>query len=386
MLVQTDPPIHLTYCLNVHPGESWAENLAAIRDYATAVRNQVAFGKPFGLGLRIAHQAACELAASRELRDKARAFFHEQNLYPFTINGFPYGRFHGSRVKEQVYAPDWRTPERREYTNTLASILAEWLPDGMDGSISTVPCSFKPWVRGDSDVGLMAGMLIDCARHLDAIRQRTGKEIHLGLEPEPACWLETTEETVQFFEVLFRAGKEDEGMLRRHIGVCLDTCHVALQFEDTGESLARYQAAGIRISKVQLSTALRARSNSETWRALERFCEPVYLHQVKARRSDGSLLSWTDLPEALRELPESDAGEIRVHFHVPLFFDGDGTLGSTGISPEFLSQLRASGVAHWEIETYTFDVLPPELRAPGLANSINREYPTVLRKLNAEKA
>ena len=290
-----------------------------------------------------------------------------------------YGRFHGTRVKELVYAPDWRTPARRDYTNTLADILAEWLPAGVDGSISTVPCSFKTWVRDGADEALMAEMLISCAEHFDAIRQRTGKEIHLGLEPEPACYLETTAETIQFFErLLSRARSNKEALIRRHVGVCFDTCHAALQFEDLSESLARYGAAGIRISKVQLSTALRAPSNEASWRALARFCEPVYLHQVKARRSDGSLLEWMDLPEALRDLPKCDAEEIRVHFHVPLFFDGDGTLNSTGIPKEFYARLRASGVTHWEIETYTFDVLPPEWRAAGVAESIAREYQMVL--------
>jgi len=315
MLIQSSPPIHLTYCLNVHRGESWAENYAAIRDKATAVRDRVAPGVAFGLGLRIAHRAASELAASAQLRLEAQAFFAEQNLYVFTINGFPYGRFHDAGVKERVYAPDWRMTERRDYTNALAEILAEWLPEGMDGSISTVPGSFREWMQTADDEAQIARMLTECALYLHELEQRTGREIHVGLEPEPACFLETTPEAIRFFEtLLLRSDPTHEAILRRHIGVCVDTCHVALQFEDAGESLDCFRRAGIRISKVQLSSALRADSTPAARNALRQYCEPVYLHQVKARMTDGSLAAWTDLPQAINELPSHDATELRVHF------------------------------------------------------------------------
>jgi hypothetical protein len=152
MILQHSPPLHLTYCLNIHPGESWAENFAAIREKALAVKQQVAPDQWFGIGLRIAHQAAEELTASADLRAQALDFFSTNQLYPFSINGFPYGRFHAGPVKENVYAPDWRTPERLHYTLQLADLLAAWLPEQVDGSISTVPCSFKPWIQSQADV------------------------------------------------------------------------------------------------------------------------------------------------------------------------------------------------------------------------------------------
>lgn len=373
-------PRHLTYCLNVHPGEGWAENLDAIRNYVLPVRQRVAPGKPFGLGLRIAHKAACELSESAQLREQAKAFFDENGLYAFTINGFPYGKFHQGRVKENVYAPDWRTVERRDYTSQLASILAEWVPENTSGSISTVPCSFKPWIKGDEDKALMARRLVECAEHLQKIRSETGRLIHIGLEPEPSCFLETTREAIEFFERwLLPAG--DEAMLRWHIGVCLDTCHVALQFEELAGAVRAYQSAGILISKVQLSAALAAKTGAQAFRDLRAFCEPVYFHQVKARQLNGEMLSWHDLSDALEQQQRMD-GELRVHYHVPLFFEGNASLQSTSLSMdgEFWSLLK-SATEHLEIETYTFDVLPPELRAGGIVQSIADEFAWVLGRV-----
>ena len=288
-------------------------------------------------------------------------------------------------MKEQVYAPDWRTTERRDYTNLLADILADFLPDGTGGSISTVPCSFKPWITSDGDVRQMAQRLINCVVHLDAIRERTGREIHLGLEPEPGCFLETTDETIRFFNASLlplAQGRVSEESLRRHLGVCFDTCHVAIQFEDLAGSFRRFQREGIRISKVQISTALSATPTQKAIEALRHFCEPVYLHQVKARLRSGGLLSWSDLPEALdQDELLANAEELRVHFHVPLFVENYGALRSTApaLTPRFFALLHSA--EHLEIETYTFDVLPEELRSGGVVASIAREYDWVLKNL-----
>lgn len=370
---------HLSYCLNVHPGEGWGENLEAIRKFTLPIRDLVAANKPFGLGLRIAHQAACELSASEKLRREAKAFFDQQKLYAFTINGFPYGRFHRGRVKEQVYAPDWRSAERLEYTKQLALILADWLPEGEQGSISTVPCSFKPWITTRDDLDLVCERLCQAADFLGQLYERTGRLIHLGLEPEPCCFLETTAETVDFFEKVL---PQDE-LVRRHIGVCLDTCHVALQFENPASAIRAYQRAGILISKVQLSAALSAQPTAQAASALKPFCEPVYFHQVKALRKEGVIDSWHDLPDALDQMQVEELEELRVHFHLPLFFEGNQTLASTArtMDGEFFDLLGAS-TDHLEIETYTFDVLPPELREAGIVQSIAEEFRWVGKRLS----
>ena len=394
MILQQAPPVHLTYCMNIHPGEFWVDQLAAIQQKATVLRQMIKPDDWFGLGLRMGKQAVSDLAEDPGMRRSMLDVFAQNQLYAFSANAFPYGRFHAGPVKENVYAPDWRMPERREYTFDVCDILTEWLPEGVDGSISTVPGSFKPWINDSSAVSAMAQNLASVVAYLGAIYEETGKEIHLGLEPEPSCFLESTPETIRFFkEVMWTEGLEEvkrirkcytkdaESMMRRHLGVCFDTCHVALQFEEPVESLKAYLAEGIRISKVQLSSALATQNTPEAHAALRSFIEPVYLHQVKARDRDGSVHSWVDLPQALTELEERpDVEELRVHFHVPLFFTKAGPLTSTSgtLCPSFFREVRQGATTHLEIETYTFDVLPPEIHPGDLVRSISREYMWVM--------
>jgi hypothetical protein len=388
---------HLTYCLNIHRGETWAEHFAAIRGPACAVRDRVAPGEPFGLGLRLGAAAAEELArpeARREFKD----FLARENLYVFTINGFPYGAFHGVRVKEQVYAPDWRSPARLDYTLVLAKILAQLLPEGVDGSISTAPLSFKPWMATPADLDACLENLAALAGWLAVLEQETGRTVRLALEPEPACTLETTPEVLRFFEEdLFGPGAERlarrraipvraaRELLRKFIGVCLDTCHAAVQFEDPADAWRRLRAAGIGVPKVQISAALAAAWTDAAGReaaraALAPFVEPVYFHQVRAAAADGAVTGWTDLPEALDGLARrDDLVAARCHFHVPLFWSGTPPLTSTAadLGPAFFAEVRADPQVHLEIETYTFDVLPPPLRAGGVVDGIVREFARV---------
>jgi len=384
MLLQSKPPLHLTYCLNIHPGESWPENLAAIRRYTLEVRRQVAPRQPYGLGLRLSKMAADHLSIPARRRE-ARYFFDQNQLYIFTINGFPYGLFHGVRVKDRVYAPDWRQAERLLYTRQLADILADFLPKGVSGSISTVPGTFKPWLRNTPEVRPIVTNLRACAEHLARLQDKTGCEIHVGLEPEPGCLLETTDETVRFFqEELFGKARDDaeRDRLRRHIGVCLDTCHVAMQFEDPVEAVRKYQAAGIRISKIQLSAALEVAHDGVA--ALAPFQDDVYLHQTTALFPDGQRRSWMDLPDFLADAAARETCErVRVHFHLPLFFQGMDALESTvaGLTRGFFDLLLKGVTEHLEIETYTFSVLPPELRAGEVTDSLVREFRWVQGRL-----
>lgn len=386
---------HLTYCLNIHPGETWEANFAAIRDHAMRVRDAVAQREPFGLGLRLGARAADQLTGPGTL-DELRKFLDDHGLYAFTINGFPYGQFHGQAVKEDVYRPDWRSTRRREYTNTLIDILAALLPEGVAGSISTVPVAYKPWITTTEDMLQVAGMLGGAAAYAREVRKDTGKDICIALEPEPDCVLETTSEAIEFLTVtLPRAAEtvaEEIGLapdnvsetLARNVGICLDTAHSAVEFEDPAESLTRFAAAGVRVAKVQLSSALRLTASAEAMNKLEAFVDPVYLHQVKLRRPEGEIESFADLPAAInasKSLGDGGPCELRVHFHVPLFFTGAGPLSSTSdlLGEDFWRHLSGSpDIRQLEIETYTFDVLPKTLRASDVVESIRSEYEWVL--------
>ena len=389
MVVGEDARKHLTYCLNVHPGEDWDANLQAIRKYALEVRSQVAPGQPFGLGLRLSAAAAVTLSNPARLAELQQVL-KEHDLYVFTINGFPYGAFHDTVVKQNVYAPDWRTAERLTYTTMLADILASLLPEGVSGSISTVPGSYRDWIQDASDRDAIATNLARCAEHLASVEQRTGRHIALALEPEPDCLFDTTEQTLEFFN---RNLSEHPAMRtlafdwRVYIGVCFDTCHLSVVFDDPAESLGALLSGGITVPKVQISAALRAPTGAATAARLADFADGTYLHQMRTRRADGKLSRYADLtPEAMRAVATEDSGEVRVHVHVPLYFEASGPLRSTAsdLSDAFFAILAESSIPHLEIETYTFNVLPPELASMPIQESIAREYAWVLDRVGRE--
>jgi sugar phosphate isomerase/epimerase len=220
---------HLTYCTNIHAGESWAEVRANLERHVVAVKALVAPHEPFGVGLRLSARAARELAPQLT---ELRRFLDSHDLYVFTINGFPYGAFHGTPVKADVYRPDWLEEERVTYTNLLADTLAALLPDGVTGTISTVPGCFRS--RGPAGE-VIARNLMRCGDHLAMTHERTGKHIMLALEPEPCCALETIDETIRFFTAFVPD--------RRHLSLCLDACHAAVEFEDLSAVLGAVRAA-----------------------------------------------------------------------------------------------------------------------------------------------
>lgn len=377
---------HLTYCTNIHAGEPLAEVMAGLARHLPAIKSAVAADRPLGVGLRLGHQAAEGLRDPAALAD-LRRFLNEGGYYVFTLNGFPYGAFHGRAVKEDAYKPDWSDPLRLAYTDHLADLLAALLPSGLEGSVSTVPCTFKPWAEGRMDA--ITEHLIRHVAHLVGIAQKTGQAIALALEPEPYCHLETIDETVAFFnERLFArhgvarlaalsglGAAAAEAAMRRHIGVCYDVCHAAVEFEDPKASIALLRANGIRIGKLQLSSALKVASlDAQSARHLAAFAEPVYLHQV-VQKSNGTLRRFVDLPQALAAAGRAAGAEWRVHFHVPVFLEQMTHFGTTqAFLAEILRLHREDPIsAHLEVETYTWDVLPEAYRNVDLSSAIARE-------------
>jgi sugar phosphate isomerase/epimerase len=381
--------VHLTYCTNIHAGESWADIRASLDEHVPAIKASVAPSRPMGVGLRLSGEAAAVARTSESL-----ASFRDQlsrlGAYVFTINAFPFGPFHGVRVKEHVYLPDWRDRERVAFTANSAAVLAAILPDGVDGSISTVPGAFKPNGRSSEAIAAMAGNLMMAVADLVDLQRRTGKHIALALEPEPCCFLETTDESVAFFkdtllkpETLDTLGsltgvsrQAAENLLRRHLGICYDVCHGAVEYEDIVASLDRLLAAGVAIPKIQLSAAMRVPAmNKDLVPAVMKYNDGVYLHQSIVRRGD-RLVRHVDLPEAVTAFGEGQAdGEWRIHCHVPVFLADLGEISSTrGDLVTTLAALRQkTRSSHLEVETYTWDVLPDKLRAGSKSADIARE-------------
>ena len=392
--------LHLAYCTNIHRGETWAETFAALQTHTLAVRERVCPRAPYGIGLRLSQGAARELSERAALR-AFQQWLDAHGCYVFTINGFPYGQFHGTRVKEQVYQPDWTTPERLAYTNLLFDLLAQLLPAGVEGSVSTVPCGFKGLVGTADEMKVIRANLWQCVEHIAQVSMQTGRPLHLGLEPEPLCVLETSREVIQFFDEM-RAEHPHEPRLAAHLGVNYDTCHLAVEFEEASPALILLQQYQIKLSKIHLSNALRVNPTAEVREQLRAFADDVYLHQTIVRRADGQQIRYRDLKDALELEPvakgdrlwpmtdgQSDAGnpqssEWRIHFHIPLHAPPTELFGNT--ANHLLGTLDVLAAdptrcPHLEMETYTWEVLPGDLKNRSVVDQLVAEYDWTLARL-----
>lgn len=392
---------HLTYCTNIHAADGWDAVFANVRRYGPALKARFAPGGPFGLGLRLSARDARGLREGARLRE-FRAFLDDQGLYVAIINGFPYGPFHGTPVKASVYAPDWRDEARVQYTIDLIEILRELVPDGVDGGVSTAPLSYKPWMAAAPPEAwqTITRNVVEVATALVRLQQDRGVTIHLDIEPEPDCSIENTAETIEFFErrllpdgapLLARSlgvpEAEARERLLEHVNVCFDCCHFAVEFEDGQAAIDRIREAGIRIGRAQLSSALDVPLPASEAAAagvrerLRAFADATYLHQV-VERSAAGLRHYLDLPDALEAHDHTGASEWRIHFHVPLFAAEYELLGSTQryVADALRHLLRTGATRHFEIETYTWDVLPSGLKV-DLVESIAREYEWVLSQI-----
>jgi len=390
---------HLTYCTNIHAGESWDEVSQSLNIFVPAIRDAVADGAPMGIGLRLSGQAAFSLHEPSVLQ-AFQAQLQSLNAYVFTLNAFPYGTFHGVPVKQDVYAPDWTHAERVRYTLSCIDILAALLPHGVDGSISTVPVGFRNACEAPDAMPKVVSHLLQCVAHMVAIKRQSGKHIALALEPEPACYLETTQEASHFIQTHIRSPQAvaelaqalacstelAQQALADHLGVCFDVCHSAVEFEDPALALDELRQAGIAIPKIQLSSAVRIPQMTEAQLpTVQGFDDAVYLHQVVVEQA-GQLTRYVDLPEAVAAFHAGLAqGEWRVHCHVPVFLQDAGAISTT--QAQLLQTLEACKregfSSHLEVETYTWDVLPDALKTDSKAQAIARELLFVKKVLMA---
>ncbi|WP_299535803.1 metabolite traffic protein EboE [Ulvibacterium sp.] len=382
----------LTYCTNIHPGSNWESTFTSLKEFVPGIKAKVSPDRPFGLGLRLSNKASEELDEASHLTE-FKGWLERHSLYVFTMNGFPYGNFHGERVKEEVHAPDWTTRERVTYTKRLFEQLAELLPSGMSGGISTSPISYKYWYATKD---LKRKAFETGARHLSEIvlqlydlESGTGKYLHLDLEPEPDGLLENSEEVLGFFadyllpiaipvlqDTIRVDEAEAERLIKKYITVCYDICHFSLAYEEPEYTFQKFAKEGIQVGKIQVSAALKIlfdeRDQDAIWASLSHFDEPTYLHQVTEKKEDGKVKTYNDLPIVLEE--KNDFTELRAHFHVPIFLERFDTLFSTQDHiVKVIDYLKEHSVSeHLEIETYTWDVLPKGLKR-DLSESIIRE-------------
>ncbi|MGW7074374.1 metabolite traffic protein EboE [Streptomyces sp. NPDC054871] len=369
--------VHLAYCTNVHPAETLDGVLAQLRDHCEPVRKRLGRDR-LGIGLWLAKDAAHALVTDPAALRGLRTELDRRGLEVVTLNGFPYEGFGAEEVKYRVYKPDWADPERLSHTTDLARLLAALLPDDVtEGTISTLPLAWRtPFDTTHAEAARAA--LTALAQRLDALAELTGKSIRVGLEPEPGCTVETTGDAIA---PLTAIGHD-------RIGVCVDTCHLATSFEDPHTALDALAAAGIPVVKSQLSAALHAEHPHlpGVREALAAFDEPRFLHQTRTRTATG-LRGTDDLGESLAGDALPETAPWRAHFHVPLHAAPAPPLTSTlPVLKDTLAHLVGGPdprTRHLEVETYTWQALPPELRPrsrPQLADGIAAEL-TLARDL-----
>lgn len=389
---------HLTYSTLVHPGDTWEEIWDSLTRYVPAVKQRVAPNERFGVSLRLAAASADRLVNDAAARQQLKAFLDDNDMYLYTVNAFPYGPFKNTLVKEQVYEPDWRSDERAQYTMNVADILAEVGGEGVNPSIQSPPLGFKPRVTGDDVVDAYTRQVTRVVAHLVELERRTGRTVTLALEPEPACFLETTDEAIDYFTNHLYADANTESLasqtglstadaataLRKHLGMVFDICHQAVEYEDIGACLRNLADADIPVFKLQEAAAVMVPEvTQDTVDALKAFADSVYLTQT-VERKDGRITRFLNLEDAF-EAWEKDPGprEWRTHFHVPVFLEDLGDFKTTRFAIEdalaFHKKNKLS--PQLEIETYTWDVLPDHLKTGDIVDYVTRELEWVKSEL-----
>jgi sugar phosphate isomerase/epimerase len=369
----------LGYCTNVHPCRGAADIPQVLEQFVSPVRARCGFEIAAGLWLPAA--ALAEVLEAEGGVIAVRESLDAHGLSCHTLNAFPYSDFHGERVKEQVYLPDWADPRRFQYTLDSARLLEGLLPENGEGSISTLPLGGRLLKQPDGFLEACFRQLMALAVRLNQIYEKTGKRVRLAIEPEPFCLLETTPETIAFFERLRHAAELNgcAEAVREHLGVCYDVCHQAVEFEDAADAVRRLRESDIRINKVQISCAIELNdpSNEEARAALARFAEPRYLHQTMAATGGGEILRHPDLTQDFALYPTDEwvrAKVWRTHFHVPVDAENLGVLGTT--RAELRKALAAVAALdyqpHLEVETYTWPVLPGS-NAKAIVDGLARE-------------
>jgi len=361
--------MHLSYCTNVHPAEDLAGVLDQLDRYAGPARIAASLDV-LGVGLWLPAGVAAQLATTESDRLLLGDRLAANGLELRTINAFPWAAFHADVVKLAVYSPDWTDAARLTYTLDCAQILADLMPPGADGSVSTLPLGWRtPWTA-DHDRRATEAMTALSAR-LRQLRDRTGRTVRVAIEPEPGCILDNVADVVAWLQP--RLG----GIDPEFVGICLDTCHLAVSFADPAAAVEEIAAAGIRVVKIQASAALEVPQpgTPQARAAVAEFAEPRYLHQVRERGQDGTISATDDLADALTELPGD--GPWRVHFHVPLHHEPALPLrATTEVLRDAVAAVRGiehGGEAHLDVETYTWSVLPEGADPADLVNGIAAE-------------
>ena len=392
----------LTYCSNIYSGDTWQEIFLNLKENIPKLSTKLSQNEAFGIGLRLSNNAASELLENNNLLIFEQ-WLNNNNYYIATINGFVYGDFYKTNIKEKVYQPDWTTIERINFNFKLIEILRRLDATQKDVGFSTSPLGYK----FSQDINnkklfndLVVYHLFSLVKKLIQINQEQGKTIHIDFEPEADCRLENIEDIIDFFEkflLVDLASKlaqelnisltKAKNHILKHIRICYDICHQAVQFEDHIKNFEKLNNYGIEIGKIQLSSALEIRVQKNKLdnlkKDLNKFRDNIYLHQVVIKKLDSSFIKYRDVPEALEKFEDINESLWRIHYHLPIFAENYNNFFTTSKEIKTIINVikYSSIVSCLEIETYTWEILPEALKL-DLISSIVREYEWIIKQFN----
>ncbi|AMV34733.1 hypothetical protein VN12_21585 [Pirellula sp. SH-Sr6A] len=395
------------YCTNVHAGRDLNTVLETLKKFSVPVRDLLHRTpdsprptQDLGLGLWFSEVSAREALLPGSL-DTLRRFLASESLHAFTLNGFPQGDFHEPIVKHRVYQPTWYQSARLEYTWSLAELLHQLLPPDAIGTISTLPIAWGAPPLTANQIERVCQQWSELARRLHALREQTGRTILIAIEPEPGCIFSDSQSFRRFYVESFLPSLSSESereIARRHVTLCHDICHAAVMYEDQAIELSQTFEVGIRVGKVQVSSALDVPWHSmdqgdrdQAWKQLHAFAEDRYLHQTHVQ-AGGHRTLYEDLPDLLvKQGAAPTDSQWRIHFHVPIYQSSFGALQSTQSEIERCLDVLVPRIGtdhfpagHFEVETYAWTVLPEEWRQRSLSEGIAKELSWFERLLDAK--
>lgn len=357
--------IVLTYCLNIFPIKRADDVFVLFENTIPELKRKLGLKEydQFPLGIWFPNNILEELMRKKSLLVR---LMNQHNLVIATMNAFPFGVFHGERVKEKVYYPDWGERERLKYTKKLVELTVELPRLERILPISTVPVTF-----GNRMPEKALEYIFEMVDFLEDIHNTYEQKFTLMFEPEPFCFLENQQQTLDFFKKLHKVIPKS----KTFTGVCLDTCHSAVVFEDPLEQFLVYKDHDIRVDKIQISSSIVLPAQSDK-QALKKYIDQVYFHQTFVKR-DEKIYRFVDLDKAVALGKE---GEYRVHYHIPLHTQPISPLKSSveNITHEFF-QTISQEERIIEVETYTFDVLPTNTES--VLDSIIKELQWVTKRI-----
>ena len=363
------------------PVTSFADIESTVRDSLAPINHAISDDPPVGASIRLSQAALSDPALTAEA---LRTLLDEHGL---RLDGISAVSISGG-AKENVHEPDWRTEDRLSFMFPALNLAAEFATPDHEVGVTTNALSYRRWLDVDMP-GNWAALTLNVVRivqHLVGIQDRTGITLHIDLEPEPGSVLRDTADVVKFYSqwllprggamlsdrMQLTNGSAAEAILR-HVCIALDTAHAAVVWDDAAASLDAFAELGIRIGRLQVSSALEveipsdAASQKTLSEYLDAFVSPTLLQQVVARQDGEMVKRFDDLPDAVAVIGKSAGQTWRIHTHAPLLADRYGVFASTReATATWLREVAARGidVGMIELRSANWDVVPHDDRAP----------------------